>query len=295
MDLSAWTPLRVEDREWLTWWDTTDLCFDDPFWVDTARRRLRNKAAALLQPRTRLTALPQLVARHAALPLAGLIFHWSRSGSTAFVRAAGAAPNVLALSEPPPIDEVLRLGDPDLLTEMVRALTQPRRPEHDIAVIKLDAWSTLELPRFLESLPGIPWVFLWRDPRQVLQSHATRGPGAHMVPGLMDPELFGMSREVAARLPVEDYRATVLRSLARRALDAPRDRATFVEHAHLTERLPEVLSSWGLSTQGIAASLEQDAKQPDSPYVEGSSPVTPATEAACDQHLSTVVEELRDA
>ena len=41
------------------------------------------------------------------------------------------------------------------------------------------------------AFPDVPWVFLFREPVQVLASHL-RQRGAHMVPGAIDPALFGL-------------------------------------------------------------------------------------------------------
>lgn len=295
MDLGTWSPLRVEDGGWLRWWDSSGVRFDEPFYVDTVSRRMRNDAVALLQPKTRLSGLPGLVARHQALPLAGLILHWSRCGSTAVLRGAASDPATLALSEPPTVDEVLRAGDPGLLGAMVAALTQPRQEQQRCAVLKLDAWSTLQLPRLRAALPEVPWVFVWRDPEQVLLSHAQHGPGAHMVPQLMDPELFGMSRQEVAELPVEVYRARVLRALADAALSARDDHATFLAHDDLPRRLPGLLGSWGLSTEGLPGSLAVDAKRPDQAFTPDPHPVPAAVRTACDEHLAGTVEALRRA
>jgi hypothetical protein len=295
VDLRTWSPLRVEDGAWLRWWDSSGVRFDEPFYVDTVRRRMRHDAVAFLQPRTRLSALPELVARHRALPLAGLVLHWSRCGSTAVLRGAASDPTTLALSEPPQIDEVLRAGDPELLGAMVSALTQPRQQQHRCAVLKLDAWSTLQLPRLRAALPDVPWVFVWRAPEQVLLSHAQHGPGAHMVPQLMDPELFGLSRQEVADLSVEVYRARVLRALADAALSARDDRATFLAHHDLQEQLPALLGSWGLSTEGLASSLQADAKRPGQPYTPAPHPVPAAVSVACAEHLASTVEARRRA
>jgi len=72
------------------------------------------------------------------------------------------------------------------LTRIVGAFGQARRPQDRRFFLKLDSWHTLFLPLFRRAFPSVPWVFLYRDPVEILVSHL-RQPGLHVVPGQLAP------------------------------------------------------------------------------------------------------------
>ena len=123
---------------------------------------------------------------------------------------AGLA-STLVLSEPAPLDEVLRWrqhqpdledepdpeDEPDLEDEevagwfrgVVSGLAQPRRPTQKRLVIKLDAWAVFWWPLVHRAFPATPCIFLYREPSEIVASHLARR-GSHMVPGFLPPELL---------------------------------------------------------------------------------------------------------
>jgi hypothetical protein len=94
----------------------------------------------------------------------------------------------VVLSEPEPLDTMLQWPSPDGGTEPLRALLaalgQPRREGDRSLFLKTDCWHMIHIDRLLAAFPGTPWVFLYRDPVEVLVSHR-RTPGWQMVPGSM--------------------------------------------------------------------------------------------------------------
>jgi hypothetical protein len=86
----------------------------------------------------------------------------------------------VVVSEAAPIDAVVRARDarPDLsddehgrwLKWMVGALGRLRCGDEANYFIKLDSWHTLALPLFRRVVPDVPWIFLYRDPVEVLVS-----------------------------------------------------------------------------------------------------------------------------
>jgi hypothetical protein len=69
----------------------------------------------------------------------------------------------------------------------------------------------MELPLFRRAFPDVPWIFLYRDPIEVLVSHL-RMPGMQMIPGALDPNLFNIEPTDRVRNP-EDYCARILARL----------------------------------------------------------------------------------
>ncbi len=182
-------------------------------WAYFGERRLREPffegdvQRALWLPSTGCSATrrrwPSSAVGCATIPACGrtaLIFHMSRCGSTLVSQMLAALDNTIAVSEASPIDTVAQAGfmRGDLsLDELARwlawtasALGQPRHGEKQY-FIKLDCWHTVALPLFRHAFPDVPWVFLYREPVEVLMSQLTM-PGTQMVPGLLGPDVLGL-------------------------------------------------------------------------------------------------------
>ncbi|NEK39786.1 sulfotransferase family protein, partial [Rhizobium leguminosarum] len=111
-------------------------------------------------------------------------------------QAFAALDGHVVLSEPPPLDDLLRADRrlpslaPDRATDAVRAFAsawaQPAAPAHGTPprhlVIKCDCWSTDHAARIADAWPEAPWLFLYRDPVEVLVSQLQQR-GAYLIPG----------------------------------------------------------------------------------------------------------------
>lgn len=171
--------------------------------------------------------LDELSAAENTVSPSGFIFHMSRCGSTLLARLLAALTGATLISEAPPIDAVLRahLGDAAVsdaqrirwLRAIVGAIATSSAGNGPL-FIKFDAWSTLELPLIHRAFPQVPWVFLCREPLEVLRSHAA-APGSHMVPGVLGPLVFGWSAQTAPG-SLDEYGAAVLTRICEAAADA---------------------------------------------------------------------------
>jgi hypothetical protein len=149
---------------------------------------------------------------------AGFIFHTSRCGSTLACRTLGALDRNLTLSEPWALEVVLRAHlrvagiteqmRLDWLSWIVSALAQPR-PGVDRLFIKFDAWGIAELPAIQRVFPDTPWIFLYRDPLEILVSQVLR-PSTWGFPGVLHPALTNIPPEEASKMDPEEYCARVL-------------------------------------------------------------------------------------
>ncbi len=129
---------------------------------------------------------------------------------------AADARNVV-VSEAASIDSIVQLAASrtdvpieqriELLRMIVGALGRDRLDGAGHYVVKLDSWHTLALPLFRLAFPDTPWIFLYRDPVEILVSHA-RMAGAQTVPGAMPFEPYGI--ENAAEMHPDDYAARAL-------------------------------------------------------------------------------------
>ena len=71
-----------------------------------------------------------------------------------------------------------------------------------------DSWHTSALPLFRRAFRGVPWIFVYRDPVEVIVSQL-RMPGAQMIPGMLDPGEFGIEFADRPQSP-EDHCALML-------------------------------------------------------------------------------------
>ncbi|AKJ06305.1 hypothetical protein ATI61_105706 [Archangium gephyra] len=281
--LAEWIPLRVHAREGgfvVEWCYLGGQRFTEPFFDDTLQSRFRYPFNWLFRHQTSLEELLALEARSPGLPPTGLIFHMSRCGSTLLAQTLAALPRNVVLSEPAPVDTVLRArwGQETPTEEqriawlrgMVGVLGQKRHAPEQHLFIKFDAWALLQWPLIQRAFPGVPWLFLYREPVEVMASHQ-RHRGAHMVPGVLEPALLGWSPEQLPGMHPEEYGARVLGSLCEAALRAWESRsgpARLVEYRELPAVIPSLFAElFGLepSAEELAVMREamgRDAKNP---------------------------------
>jgi sulfotransferase family protein len=239
-NLSAWTPIHVRTNgiEPLVDWALIDGAFTDPFFEQTVARAMQHPFNQAFRIATPLDALRTASETAPALQPAGFIFHMSRCGSTVMAQMLSQMSRTIVLSEAQPIDALLRLrrrrgpndeSDAALLQNLMRALGQPRAKERRLFV-KFHAWHVLELPFLARVFPGVPWVFLFRQPRQVLSSQQ-RAPGVEVLNGVLDAPFFDCEPLEAARIAPDEYAARTLAAFSEAALrHAGIGRGAFVEY-----------------------------------------------------------------
>jgi hypothetical protein len=253
------------------WCHLGDLPITDPIFEQTVDRAMRQPFNLLLSHRTPLHELEQ--AQNADLNLAGLIFHMSRCGSTVVSQMLAALERNVVLSEPAALDQVVRLPArlPDmpqdrlvpLMRGMVAALGRKRRAERDL-VIKLDAWHVLLLPLFRRAFPTVPWVFVYREPLEVLSSLARSRP-AQMLPNWIPASLLSPAA-VAAAADIDAYAVQVLACYLRAAIDSLADGGLLVEYRELPD-IGRIIDHFGLrydevELAAMRSAALQDAKSP---------------------------------
>lgn len=190
---AGWLPFSLT-AEAVEWGYMGRERFTEPFFQDTRQRLLRRPFNQVFRRRSGLDWLLERAESHPGLPLRGIVFHMSRCGSTLAARWLAALSDSVVLSEPEPFDTLLQwqfadpLGDEAekiaLLRALVSALGQARRPQDRRLFIKPDCWHLCHVERILAAFPAVPWVFLYRDPLEVLVSQQ-RMPAWYTVPGAM--------------------------------------------------------------------------------------------------------------
>jgi len=273
----AWCPVRVyrADGQWLVdWIHLGDQRFTEPFFDGAIRHCLRLPFNLAVRPQTPLADLPE--SDPEAVPPAGFIFHLSRCGSTLVAQTFAANPETIALSEPGPVDDVIRaarfepgVGDrwrEERLRAIVSALGRRRHPGERRLVIKLDAWHVFDLPLVERAFPGVPWFFIYRDPYEVMVSHR-RAFSWFM--SAVNCSLLGLTIVEAMQVPEHEYRARMLG----RICEAVLAHGVGPERLIAYEELPAALESRIAPAFGLPfgeaerAALERDAKMPQRRFV----------------------------
>jgi hypothetical protein len=221
--------LLKDDATLCEWIANTPENFTEPFFDETITRL---KSATVNQGRSKTVAPIGLLAEWAARngwdrkPTC-LIFHVSRCGSTLFSQLLALQPQHMVLSEVPFFDELLRLPfkntaiSAEEAGSLFHAALQfyincaPSSPAH--VFIKTDSWH-LHFYKQLRSLyPTVPFILLYRDPWEVVQSQQRRR-SMQSVPGLIEPDIFGFTSKQASEYNLDKYMAHVLQSYLKKII-----------------------------------------------------------------------------
>lgn len=189
--LNGWIPLFLSkpgQHPMVEWAYMGGERFTEPFCHDTLQKIASRPFNHLFRRQSNLDLLRQRAQRQPGLPLRGIIFHMSRCGSTLVSQWLASLSDSVVLSEPEPLDTLLQWPAPHSDAETTRALLsalgQPRRNSDHCLYLKTDCWHMVHIDRLLNAFPGTPWLFLYRDPVEVLVSHQ-RMPGWQLVPGAL--------------------------------------------------------------------------------------------------------------
>jgi hypothetical protein len=122
---------------------------------------------------------------------AGFIFHMSRCGSTLASRMLNEIEGVISLSEPAIVGDLLRARrflpalDPARLTTWLRSAVALLGAGHDKIVVKTEGGGLFGLDLLRRAFPTTPWVFLHRDPLDVMLSQQ-RERSSEMMPQVIE-------------------------------------------------------------------------------------------------------------
>jgi hypothetical protein len=306
-DLAGWTPIRLYregDRTLVDWCETGPTRFVDPFFHQTIDRVLARPAVALFRRQTPVEVLEALAHTEPGLAPAGFIFHGSRCGSTLVTQMLAASDTNRVLSEPGPIDEVLRTGFrapivPEAmrlvwLRAMVSALGRSQGSERRL-FIKFDPWHVLALPLIRKAFPEVPWVMLVRDPLEILVAQS-RSFGTQFPIGPIPPEPFDIDLVSAASTPPDACAGRVLDRIFKAAATHFDNAGLVVDYRELPDALGAILAHFGVDSDEreravMAATAAFDAKMPNRIFL----PDSETKRAAADNRLQATADGVRPA
>jgi gluconate kinase len=251
--LQNWSPIRVywRGREpFVDWCYMGAERFTRPFFDDTVERQLNLPFNLLFRHQTPLEFLGELYGQSAGLAPNGFIFHMSRCGSTLVAQMLAALSQNIVISEAPPVDSILRSNtkNPEITDEqriewlkwIVSALGQARNGE-EFYFIKFDSWSTIDLDLIRQAFPKVPWIFMYRNPVEVLVSQM-RQRGAQMIPGAINQIFPDLSLTEILQIPPEDYGARVLAKICQSAIqEATDENAQLINYNQLPEAVTTII------------------------------------------------------
>lgn len=298
-----WTPAHIRWEHGspvVNWCYMGEDRFVAPFFEQTISRHSRTPSNLPFPHVTPLDTLAELQAVDPGLPPTGFVFHMSRCGSTLVAQMLAALPQSIVISEAGPVDAVLRANwhDPTItavqriawLRALLSTYARPRRGEQHFYV-KFDSWHTLELPLIQAAFPDVPWIFLYRDPVQVLVSHQ-RQRGSQLVPDLLPPQWLGLEPPSAGMGSFDAYGARVLQRVCDAALQHLNARARLINYQQLPAAVWTEIAAH-FSTKYPAADLaamhqaaQFDAKNPGLTF----STDTQAKEQAASAELRRLAE-----
>jgi hypothetical protein len=301
-----------DSRPMVDWGHLGTRRFTEPFFAQTINPCVRHPADLLFRHQTPLDNLGDIASTQPAVRPKGFIFHMSRCGSTLLSQMLAAAPANIVLSEAAPIDEILRahFRNPDVTEEqrvqwlqwLINVLAWRRQSAEKNVFIKFDSWHVLFLPLIQRAFPDVPWIFLYREPLEVLSS-ATKQLGGQMIPGVLQPALFGWDAAAVGRMQLFEYAARVLAKLCEAAqARAQSGNGKLINYRQLpTSIWPALMNYWQVEfsadeTARMLGAAQWNAKNPFLPFEADSQAkrdsASPELRALTQQWLDGVYHQL---
>jgi hypothetical protein len=250
ISLKGWLPVDavvVDGRPGLWWMDMSDVSLTEPFFQQTVERAKaeNNQRGELF---TEFDVLLQLEKVLDSASPTGFIFHSSRCGSTLVANACRAITNSIVISEANAIDKLVARFTTDapegsvkesiysvFLRGVIHALGQRRTGSERHLFVKFACCSFAQIERIKRIWPGVPWIFLYRDPVETIVSNLTSVP-----PWLVDNDrrilasITGASPTSIAEMRLEELCARTIGSLFSLANRAAGDNSMLVNYNQLS-------------------------------------------------------------
>lgn len=302
-EFDRWIPAVVRDGDGapeVDWFLRGRARFDGTTFGDVVARSMRRPFNFAFARTTPLGDLESIAAGSTTLPLSGIVAHMSRCGSTLVARMLGASGAVRVVAEAHPIEAMLNLPGTDeervrRLRAMVAIFGRPGTERETHYVLKLDAWSTRHLPLFERAFPGVPWIFSYRDPLEVVVSHL-RGFSLFMS-AANAPRTLEMGVAEAMHMPRPEFCARVLHRVMEDAIAAGAAGERLVDYAELPGAVEtRVAPYFGLPTDdatsaAMRAATTGHAKRPSDAFV----PDVAEKRASADEGVVAATARFADA
>jgi len=236
----------TEGRPAIEWLDLKGVEFNEPFFHQTIMRVEAGRTD--LRVTTDYDALLQFEKICDSVAPTGFIFHSSRCGSTLVANACRSLNGSVVIAEAPVIDKIVSRFFTDaepgstkellyllLLKAAVNVLGQ-QRTEGQRFFVKFACTSTLQMNRVRRIWPDVPFVFLYRDPIEVIVSNL------RSIPEWLNPEsnpataaaIVGVSESEVCSLTQEEFCARAVGRFFAAARENVSERMCVLNYNQLT-------------------------------------------------------------
>lgn len=259
-----WSPLRIYENGggfFVDWIFIGRKRFTEPFFEDTMQILLREPFNLAFRHQTSIEFLGELYERSRGPQLKGFIFHVSRCGSTLVSQMLASLEKNIVISEASVIDKVVRANASDdqkakWLRWIVNALAQKRFEPEENVLVKFDSWSVLDLPLIESAFPDVPWIFMYRDPVEVIVSNL-RQPGAQMIPAAIEKIFPNMNLFEILQFSTEERFARTIAAFCASALENKDSMlGKFINY----DQLPDIVTSEICDHFGVTFTDQEIAK-----------------------------------
>lgn len=223
MGINKWYPVRLGkdfDNNLCRWIYFADTPFKDPFFEESWGRVMSHEFnSKAFKVWSSLNMIGQWSDKIESIPPKAIIFHASRCGSTLLAQLLGLNNQHISLAEVPFFDDLLRhyfLAQKEQKKELLQHLKssihfygQKRIGAEAHLFIKTDSWHFFFWKAYRQLYPVVPFALLYRHPLEIFLSHQ-KLKGMQAVPGLIEPEIFGLTSKEIKNLSQEEYLAKVL-------------------------------------------------------------------------------------
>jgi hypothetical protein len=255
--LKGWLPVDAvvrDGRPGLLWLDLRGVSFDQPFFADTIER-YRQQLGPRSETFTDLDVLIQFENHYGRRVPNGLIFHASRCGSTAVANALKALENTVVFSEPYAADKLISRLFTDaqshvkelLYSVYIRAVVGALGGHSGDGryFVKFSATSGLHLSQLRAIWPDVPWVFIYRDPLEIVVSNLRDPPSwLKLSDNRMAAALTGLEEAAVESISRAELCAIVVGRLFEVAAENIGEEGRLVNYRELSDNFVLELVSW---------------------------------------------------
>ena len=301
IDFKGWMPIDaviVNGQPGLCWMDMAGVDLAEPFFqqtVDSVRARYPEREERF----TEFHTLVQLEKTFDSVAPTGFIFHSSRCGSTLVANACRAIAGAIVLSEPPAVDKLVVRFITDAFDQsvkekvysifvraVVKALAQRRTGQERHLFVKFACCSVSQIVSIRRIWPGVPWIFLYRDPVETIVSNMQDRPA-----WLLDDDrrvlasIIGSSTSAVAEMIPEELCARTIASFYATAHRVANDRSLLLNYNQLSPaEISNALQFFGI--EPTATEMETIARQSQT-YSKSTEARAFAADSAAKQRVAT--------
>ena len=238
IELGNWIPYKLikqQDKLQCHWLNTYGQPFTEPFFDETILKCRAKDVRSIAHPSV---SDPQMMMEWVkslkCIEPAALFFHISRCGSTLVSQMLAASDENIVLAEVPFLDDILRLPfkEPGINEAITSKLFVAALKYYGMGIytnglnektpkqlfIKTDSWHLFFYRQLRQLFPAVPFILMYRTPDEVFRSHRKQ-PGMQAVPGLIEPQIFGINAPDMEAMSPDIYLASVLENYFTRYLE----------------------------------------------------------------------------